>query len=84
MKPENKTKKIKESDLFQPLKAYLEGQGYSVHAEVRNCDIVAQKGDELILVELKSSISLNLLIQAAERKEISDSVYIAVPVPRGG
>ncbi|MFO7729284.1 MAG: DUF2161 family putative PD-(D/E)XK-type phosphodiesterase [Spirochaetia bacterium] len=83
MNPENKDKKTKESDLFQPVKAYLQGQGYSVHAEVRNCDIVARKGDELILVELKSSISLNLLIQAAERKEISDSVYIAVPVPRG-
>ncbi|HKK64589.1 MAG TPA: DUF2161 family putative PD-(D/E)XK-type phosphodiesterase [Clostridia bacterium] len=83
MKTENRSKKIKESDLFHPLKRYLEGQGYSVHAEVRNCDIVARKGDELIIVELKSSINLNLLIQAAERKEISDSVYIAVPVPWG-
>ncbi|HKK65248.1 MAG TPA: DUF2161 family putative PD-(D/E)XK-type phosphodiesterase [Clostridia bacterium] len=83
MVPENKSKKIKETDLFQPLKVYLEGQGYSVHSEVRNCDIVARKGNELILVELKSSITLNLLIQAAQRKEISDSVYIAVPVPRG-
>lgn len=74
---------MKESDLFDPIKKYLEGQGYSVHAEVKNCDVVARKDDELILIELKNSISLSLILQAVERKEISESVYIAVPVPVG-
>ncbi len=74
---------MKESELFDPIKRYLQGQGYSVHAEVKHCDIVARKHDELVLIELKNSINLNLLVQAAERKELSDSVYIAVPVPVG-
>lgn len=74
---------MRESDLFEPLQTYLQGQGYSVHAEVNNCDVVAKKGNELIIVELKKSISLNLLAQAVKRKEISESVYIAVPVPVG-
>ena len=74
---------MKESELFEPIKTYLQGQGYSVHAEVNNCDIVARKNEELVIVELKNSISMNLVAQAVERKEISDSVYIAVPVPIG-
>lgn len=74
---------MKESDLFDPIKTYLQGQGYSVHAEVKNCDVVAQKGNELIIIELKKSISLNLLAQAVKRKAISKSVYIAVPLPVG-
>ncbi len=83
MNQEINSRKIKESDLFHPLKTYLNGQGYSVHAEVRNCDVVARKEDEIIIIELKTGISLNLLIQATERKEVCESVYIAVPVPIG-
>ena len=69
-----------ETDLFPPLKVYLEQQGYSVHSEVKNCDIAAVKDDELIIIELKTKLSMKLLIQAAKRKEITESVYIAVPV----
>ena len=72
-----------ETDLFPPVKTYLEHQGYSVHSEVKNCDIVARKGDELLVVELKTSLTMKLLTQAAKRKEITDSVYIAVPVAGG-
>ncbi len=74
---------MKESELYPPLRAYLEAQGYRVHSEVRGCDLVARRGEELIVVELKSSFSLALLAQAAERKELTDSVYVAVPVPEG-
>lgn len=74
---------IKESDLYDPLKKYLENQGYTIGAEVRDCDLVALKGDEMILIELKTRVSVALLIQAARRKDISESVYIAVPVPPG-
>ena len=69
-----------ETDLFPPLKVYLEQQGYSVHSEVKNCDIAAVKDDELIIIELKTKLSMKLLIQAAKRKEITESVYIALPV----
>lgn len=74
---------MKESDIYYPIKQYLEGQGYTVHGEVKNCDIVARKEDDIIVVELKNRISLALLAQAAERKELTDSVYIGVPVPEG-
>ena len=37
----------------------------------------------MILVELKTRVTVTLLIQAARRKDVSDSVYICVPVPEG-
>ena len=72
---------MKESDLFEPVKNYLETGGYKVRAEVRNCDITATKGDELIIVELKLSANLQLFIQATNRQYITDSVYVAIPKP---
>ncbi len=74
---------IKEADLYLPIKTYLEHQGYSVSGEVNNCDIAARRGNELVIVELKTRISVSLLIQIANRKEITPSVYAAVPVPPG-
>lgn len=71
---------MKEEDYYLPVKRYLEGQGYSVHPEVKNCDVVARKNGELVIVELKKNLSMRLLIQAAKRKELTESVYIAVPV----
>jgi hypothetical protein len=73
--------KIQESDLYLPIKQYLEHQGYSIYGEVHNCDITAKKGDELILIELKTHFSIALLMQATQRQEVSNSVYVAVPVP---
>ncbi len=35
--------KLKETDLFEPVKHYLENQGYDVYGEVKNCDITAKK-----------------------------------------
>lgn len=71
---------MNETELFRPIKQYLEGQGYSVHSEVKNCDIAARKGDDLLIIEMKTALSLRLIIQAVKRKELTESVYIAVPV----
>ena len=71
-----------ETDLYPPIKLYLEGQGYAVKAEVTDCDVVAMRGEEPpVIVELKLSFTLPLLIQAIDRQAISDSVYIAIPKP---
>jgi hypothetical protein len=70
-----------ESDLAEPLCAYLTAQGYTVRSEVKDCDIAAKRGDELLIVELKKSITLTLLAQAAKRQRLTDSVYVAVPRP---
>lgn len=83
MKAES-TKRIAETDLYQPIADWLLAQGYTVRSEVRNCDITAVRGEDLIMVELKRSFGASLLIQAIERQKITDSVYVALPRPRSG
>ena len=75
--------RMRETDLFEPLKKFFLGQGYGVHSEVRNCDLVARKGDDIIIVELKTGFSLSLVYQAIRRQDAGDSVYVAVPVLPG-
>ncbi len=70
-----------ETALYAPIRDFLEAQGYAVRGEVMDCDIAATRGDDLILVELKRRFSLELLIQAARRQRVGDSVYVAVPGP---
>jgi hypothetical protein len=70
-----------ETDLARPLCDWLSEQGYTVRSEVRDCDIAALRGDELLIVEIKKTLSLALLVQAAERQRMTDSVYVAVPRP---
>jgi hypothetical protein len=70
---------FKETDLYPPVKSWLEGLGYTVRGEAAGCDVAALHGDELIAVELKASLSLKLLSQAVERQESCDGVYLAVP-----
>lgn len=74
---------VRETDLYPPVKAYLEAQGYTVKAEVDGCDVVARRGDEApVLVELKLALNLELVLQAIERQTVSDAVYVAVPDDR--
>lgn len=37
---------MKESDLYLPLKRFLESQNYEVKGEVENCEVVAVRGTE--------------------------------------
>ncbi len=74
-------KHILESDLFQPVCSYLESMGYTVNGEVMNCDVLANKGEEWLVIELKKTLNLEVILQAAERQKISDLVYIAVVKP---
>jgi len=70
-----------ETDLYGPLKTWFEDQGFLVRGEVLHCDLVAQKGDDLVVVELKLKPSLKLLYQATDRLQLTDEVYIALPAP---
>ncbi|PCJ75019.1 MAG: hypothetical protein COA53_06775 [Rhodobacteraceae bacterium] len=75
---------MKETDLYAPVKAFLEKQGYEVKAEITDCDLVAIRGtDPPVIVELKLSLSLDLLMQGIARQRITDAVYIAVPAGKG-
>ncbi len=72
--------KPRETDLYPPVKAYLEGQGYEVKGEVGAVDVMAVRGEEdPVLVELKLGFSLTLLHQGIARQAVSDAVYLAVP-----
>lgn len=77
-------KPIRESDLYQPISEYLSNQGYTVRAEVNHCDITAVKGENLVVIELKRGFNATLLMQAADRQKITDSVYVALPYPQQG
>jgi hypothetical protein len=73
-----------EADLYPPVKAFLEAQGYDVKAEIRGCDVVATRGEEPpVIVELKLAFSLALLLQGVDRLGLTDRVYLAVGRPRG-
>ncbi len=74
-------KRLTESELAKPLTEYLIAQGYTVRSEVKDCDIAAARGDELLIVELKTALNISLLAQAARRQRMTDSVYVAVPRP---
>ncbi|WP_020695390.1 DUF2161 domain-containing phosphodiesterase [Reyranella massiliensis] len=68
-----------ESDLYAPVKALLEGQGYVVKGEVRGCDVVAVRGAEPpVVVELKRAFGLGLVLQGVDRLALTDLVYLAV------
>ena len=71
---------MRETDLYNPIKAFLIRQGYTVKAEVGKADIVALKGAEQpLIVELKTGFSLSLLHQCVDRQAVTDYVYMAVP-----
>lgn len=68
-----------ESDLYAPVKALLESQGYSVKGEIRGCDVVGVRGEEPpVIVELKRVFGLGLVLQGVNRLALSDTVYLAV------
>ena len=74
----------RESQLYGPVKAYLEAQGYAVKGEVGAADLVAVRGQEPpLIVELKLRITLALYHQACARLSVTDRVYIAVARPTG-
>ncbi|MCZ8182269.1 MAG: DUF2161 family putative PD-(D/E)XK-type phosphodiesterase [Beijerinckiaceae bacterium] len=72
-----------ETDLYRPIKLFLERQGYAVKGEVRDCDIVAVRGAEApVIVEMKTGFSLPLLLQGVDRQAMSDAVYLAFGPPK--
>lgn len=76
---------MKEVDLYPDLKAFLEGQGYEVKAEIGACDVMAVRGVEPpVIVEMKLSFSLALVMQGVARQSLFDTVYLAVPQPKKG
>lgn len=70
---------MKEEDLYEPVKAFLEAEGFAVYGEVHHCDVTAVREDNLTIVELKRNLSVELLVQGVLRQKLTPNVYIAVP-----
>lgn len=71
---------MKESELYLPLKQFLEAQGYEVKGEVIDCDVVAvRENQEPIIIEFKLTINLSVIIQAVDRLSLSPLVYLGIP-----
>lgn len=76
--------KLREVDLYLPVKKFLEAQGYAVKGEVGAVDVMAVRGKEPpVLVELKLGFSLTLFHQGIDRLSVTDLVYVAVPEKTG-
>lgn len=75
---------FKETDLYEPVRAFLEEEGYQVQAEVKGCDIAAVKDGQMVIVELKKAFNLKLVYQGLERQSLTDQVFVAIPRPKKG
>jgi hypothetical protein len=75
--------RVKEVELYQPVKDLLISLGYDVKAEVAHIDVVAKKDSDWIIVELKTSFTLKLLLQATQRQKLTEKVFVAIPAPTG-
>jgi hypothetical protein len=79
-KGQTEKRQPKETDLYGPIKAYLEGQGYEVKAEIASADVVGcRDGEPPVVIEMKTGFSLALFHQAVDRLRLTDAVYVAVP-----
>ena len=70
---------MNEADLYPPLKRFLEERGFEVKGEVRGCDVVAVQGDDVVILELKKTLNLQLVLQGVDRLSMSGTVYLVVP-----
>lgn len=70
---------MRETDLYEPVRDWLIAAGWQVRGEVKGCDIAALNGEQLVLVELKTVLNFEVVLQATDRQRAGDVVYIAVP-----
>lgn len=70
---------MSESQLYKPVKDYLEDLGFEVYAEVKGSDVCAKKDDIMVIVELKLKLNLELILQGVDRLDLCEQVYLAVP-----
>lgn len=76
-----------ETDLYLPLKAFMEAAGYSVKGEVNGCDLVGVKeGDPPVVVvcEMKLAFNLELVMQGVQRATFCDEVWLAASASKTG
>lgn len=79
---------LQETDLFNPIKELLAASGMEIYTEVPceygRADVVGIKDRLVTVVELKTSLTLQLIQQAYDRLYKANYVYIAVPHSKTG
>ena len=77
------TRQLREYKLSDPVKEYFEKQGYKVYVEIpiqgACIDMVARKGNFLIAIELKMSLTKQLIHTCFTNNVYCDLSYAAVP-----
>ena len=73
---------FKEVDMYGCVEAFLGARGYEISAEVKRCDVVAIRGDTVVVVELKRSFGLHLVYQALRRQRVTPFVFVCIPMPK--
>ena len=71
-----------ETELYAPVKRFLQARGLEAKGEVRGCDVVAvspTEPDLPVVVELKRAVTLAGVLQCVDRFAVTDLVYLAVP-----
>ena len=72
--------RIRETELYEPVRDWFRHAGWTVRAEVAGCDVAAvDEQDRLVLVELKTTLNFEVVLQAVDRQRMADFVYVAVP-----
>jgi hypothetical protein len=69
-----------ETELYLPVKRFLEKLGFTVKGEIGGCDLVALSGDDppiVVIGELKLTFNLELVLQAVGRAGAADEVWLA-------
>lgn len=78
------TRQLKEYKLSDPVREYFEKQGYKVYTEIpiagSQIDIIAIKNSFIIAVELKTTLSRQLICQCIRHQKDCNVIYAAVPV----
>lgn len=76
---------MKESDLYDPVKNWMEERGFVVYPEVQcrfgggRADIVVTSGPIVGVVEMKQSLTLDLIDQALRWRGYANYIWIALP-----
>jgi len=76
-----------ETELYLPVKRFLEKLGFTVKGEVGGCDLVALSADDppvVVIGELKQTFNLELVLQAVDRAAAADEVWLAAKLSSRG
>lgn len=82
--------KLKETDMFLPIKNYFLEKDCEVFSEVlsehssRRADVVVRQDKIITVIEMKTTLSMDLLEQANRWLYKANYVYIAIPHPKDG